>query len=529
MRSLLLNFTLYGSLTAVLITSVSAHVARVRITPKDATSYHGLQLGSRDEQVCGGNGNMQRCGDAFPSNFCCETSATCLRLNTSSSVTAAICCPAGQDCTSISPVDCNQSSQDPSIAPSSQLHSRPTVPLQTCGDHCCPMGYDCHNNICVSSIGSTPSLANSTAHATPSSPLATASAANVSIIPATGSTKSPGFSGAAFAAGFIPGIILGGLITAIVVVCLVRRRNRNSNAKPGKSARRDTLTDLDPLEKKASHIRSISEPIPDPSVAMRTDFLRSSPSGSHSRGEWYSSDDSSAERNPVTPVRTPRIKALFSHSPFQDHTSSMTTSSESFLPSHMKRGTLSFKISPVRALRKQRSLHSLRRQATTNGRPSYDSSRRLHSSSSSSGRAISQETIKVVMQNSTKEISPPITPPRTETNSSCSNRQDAGTNPHVVNHSSTPPLRTPYASSSRYPTQFGTPPNYGQGGIPDMPFLGTPYTPTRIGGNMQQEPSHKADDGLVMPFNARNRDTTFSALMERAGLRKSELLMGPRK
>jgi hypothetical protein len=54
-------------------------------------------------------------------------------------------------------------------------------------------------------------------------------------------------------------------------------------------------------------------------------------------------------------------------------------------------------------------------------------------------------------------------------------------------------------------------------------FLGSPYTPTKDPGGT------KKSSGLAPPGSDHRRDTTFSAMMEKAGLRKSDLLVGAGK
>jgi len=96
------------------------------------------------------------------------------------------------------------------------------------------------------------------------------------------------------------------------------------------------------------------------------------------------------------------------------------------------------------------------------------------------------------------------------------------------------PQRVPYASSSRYPTQTYTPTRVpvataGEG----SGRLGTPYTPKRYYGDGRLGEGHVTEVLIGGPGGLRvvrepceKRDTTFSAMMERAGLRKSDLVIG---
>ncbi|KAF2480804.1 hypothetical protein BDY17DRAFT_326679 [Neohortaea acidophila] len=190
------------------------------------------------------------------------------------------------------------------------------------------------------------------------------------------------------------------------------------------------------------------------------------------------------------------------------------------MPAHLKRGTLSFTISPIRGLKKQKSMHSLRRQmqeAARYGMTSRD-------------RTGSTETIQVLMtpdqrtmpRDNTPSSSGKYQPPRSEEAWATNN---ARTQPQQ------PQARTPYATSSRYPSEL---PPLSMPAPPPLPtgingrpeFLDSPYTPTKIQGE------GGPGGGLAVPGGSSadlRRDTTFSSMMERAGLRKSDLLMGTKK
>lgn len=99
-----------------------------------------------------------------------------------------------------------------------------------------------------------------------------------------------------------------------------------------------------------------------------------------------------------------------------------------------------------------------------------------------------------------------------------------------VGHTPEPSMQ--YASSSRYPTQTFTPtrpPFHRRSEEPPQPGLGTPYTPSRYYGDGQGRVTDVLvgdEGGLRVIREPDKRTTTFSEMMERAGLRKSMLLMG---
>lgn len=522
----------------------------------------------RQEDVCGGDTSLFQCLGGLPSDFCCPKSTTCVHINTSSTaVTAAICCPAGQDCSSISPVDCDINMQNATTVPGSQLHSDPPKELTTCGSACCPMGYSCQDNRCIASNPTIPaSSASSSNLASTSTPLPSSSSTPASGTSSTTSSASTSkntagdgyalgdpqaadsqdaFNGKSFAAGFIPGIAIGALIAACLILLIFRRKRRNSvTYVDEKRKSRDTLTDLSTW-RPTMHGRSISEPQADPSRGYRTDFLRGTPPRGANPADTKAYGNSVDVRSPAsgpatTPSRTPKIKALFSRSPFMNQTPSTPQPTQPPVPAHLKRGTLSFTISPVRALKKQKSMHSLRRQMTDASR---NTSSRNNSQRRAQGRSMSTETIQVLMPSNepyTPER-PPFQPTADETLSSTKYQPHESASTFTsIDSDDTPDERQPaqpqaaYASSSRYPSEVPVqttptrPPlprqnNAGAG----AGALGSPYTPTanQAGGSKAKATT---GGGLAVPRNPNDarRDTTFSAMMERAGLRRSDLVMG---
>lgn len=474
-----------------------------------------------------------------------------------------MCCPRGESCERISPISCDTSLQNLTIT---QLHANPPQKLKTCGNACCPMGYSCDGQECIADTAPTTPGATSTSSISAPSPTssstsaATGSSSTDTPVPtAAGSqslgqhdqiSKSSGFSGKSFAAGFVPGIFLGALIVALIIwLVLRRRRNASSSYVNEKGNVRDTLTDLGPLERRPTmHGRNISEPKADPSTGYRTDFLRSTPprAGDGAITNGYVVDVRSPGYGPMTPSTSPpRVKALFSRSPFMPQYPSTPPSTQAPIPAHLKRGTLSFKISPVRALKKQKSMHSLRRQMTDAAAGISDNSRsssrrKVRPDHSRSG---STETIQVLMPSNE-----PYTPDRmaqmpehiqtlaSSTYQPPSSTSSDWTASESTSDSSSPDARrkpgTTYASSSRYPSDvqaaYITPTRPPVPRIPtgNEAFLASPYTPTNNIGYGKGKAG--GGGGLAVDHDTSRRDTTFSAMMEKAGLRKSDFLMGDR-
>ena len=549
----LIMFPTMSPLTSAVVLSflLLPSSARVIWIPEEFEPHsESSLLTARDVSTCGGLSGLDPCGSALPSNFCCPTSTICLALNTSSSVSAVICCPAGQDCVQINPVSCDESLQNVTTNPKSQLHSDPPQQLDSCGTGCCPMGYACQNSQCMAQVAPSAPSSSATPSSSTSSPTssATGAAASKPTYGDSSPVKDPGsqsidsdFNSKSFAAGFVPGIVIGAFIAALLLLLCLRRRRRSSGSCVDEKGRhRDTLTDLglqQPSRQPTVHGRSISEPCADMSTGHRTEFLRGTPPKAAVPGDpnanGCSVDVRSPASDPITPL--PRVRALFSRSPFL--TPSTPPSTQPPIPAHLKRGTLSFTISPVRALKKQKSMHSLRRQMT-------DASRLKESSRSSSRRRMrpdvsrsgSTETIQVLMPSNE-----PYTPERlaedapTLGSATYQPPKSAGTWNTTSSSDDTPDERqqpqpqVPYPSSSRYPSELPyTTPTRPQmahrtsNRADRFAFLGSPYTPTNHGG------SGKGRVGLALPRTPADtrRDTTFSAMMEKAGLRKSDLIMG---
>ncbi len=284
------------------------------------------------------------------------------------------------------------------------------------------------------------------------------------------------------------------------------------------------------------HGRSISEPHADPSAGHRTDFLRSTPPRAVDNAGAIANGYVVDVRSPAS-ASPPKVRALFSRSPFMPQYPSTPPSVQTPIPAHMKRGTLSFKISPVRALKKQKSMHSLRRQMTDAAAGTSRSSSRRNMRPDHN-RSDSTETIQVLMPSNepyTPErpaqspqhvqtlASTTYQPPSSSSNSTWRS-QNSGVDDAPID------LQKTYATSSRCPSDVLPQHTYTTPTRPPMPrlptdmTLGSPYTPTNHGGAGKGKSA--MGGGLGVKRETSRRDTTFSAMMERAGLRKSDLVMG---
>lgn len=114
---------------------------------------------SRSSATC--PSDYSQCGNEFPSNFCCPTAGSCVSLAENTTV---LCCPDGEDCSSIEPISCNIDDYNASTTPLSPVHTTNlTGQLPTCGSQCCPFGYSCSRAaLCVMDADNTDGLATST-------------------------------------------------------------------------------------------------------------------------------------------------------------------------------------------------------------------------------------------------------------------------------------------------------------------------------------------------------------------------------
>ncbi|OQO08896.1 hypothetical protein B0A48_05786 [Cryoendolithus antarcticus] len=357
------------------------------------------------------------------------------------------------------------------------------------------------------------------------------------------------FSGSAFAAGFVPGIVVGALVVALLLWCLSRRGRQSYASEKYATHSEDQLTDLSTISRaspntntsgKPIHQRSISEPIREAQTPHRTDFMRSTPPRLPDPVRSFAEPSyTTSATGPITPARqSPRLKALFSLSPLFPATSSPRTPPTQPLPSHLKRGTLShsistkstpydamnpypYVISPIRALRTKKSSHSLRRQMTS-AAMSHRSRGRGSGRLSRNDSSASTETIKVLMPS--RE---PYTPDQRNLHSYQAPASLPSTRyelPSPISGLGKPALNSPYT-----PTRY-----YGQGGDGSIgramgKGLGHELRQSQGLGGGKVTGVVIGDHGLAVEKDGRvidHRLTTFSGLMERAGC-KVEDSVGP--
>jgi len=453
------------------------------------------RLSLREPAVCGGDATLGACGSPFPSDFCCPLDTTTCTAVNETSFTSVICCPAGQDCSRIAPITCDVTLQNAALFPSSPIHTiNLTEPLPTCGDACCPFGYQCQNNACAALDAITESTTPSTKAQSSLTPTA---AGLTTSIPSLPSEHQPSFlsnqssvrpdlsPGRLFVAGFIPGILLGAAMVALVLWWLSRRSTGQRN-----------WGSLFSKQIRPAHHRQISGPIAQPDLGERTLFRSEPKQYLFDRAPTYEC----SARGPETPSSLQRYKvASLFHRSSKSSTntfSAMPTPKFSLLSPSLRRGS----IAPLRKLRTKPIGSSLPRQV-------------LSSRSSSSHGSIApsegnQPRPQLVDSSSRESIQVRTFPPR-PTHESSDNR--------------TKPLFPPATAKigeaeSRLWLSYGLPdrPAPVMTGPRRMP--GMLDTPSRASGRVGRNPPAVRNSHNV------NRDTTFTSLMERAGIRQSDLL-----
>jgi hypothetical protein len=258
-----------------------------------------------------------------------------------------------------------------------------------------------------------------------------------------------------------------------------------------------------------------------------TDFLNST-TPSHREGDQTGS--SNGYTSTTEADSPPQRKHWLSHSPFVNQARSPIPT-QSPIPSHLKRGTLSFQVSPVRALKKQRSMHSLRRQMTS------ATSRSGSSRRNGTSRTDSTETIKVLMatpehtqHGPTPKTQSRPTPPPLPTVASWQTTKESTNNTPI---DAEPTMQFPNSHNDQTPTRPGR-----NSGVPHIgATLNSQYTPSNYPSTnhltVKDDSRMKLDSLWPPPPHGRDSawrhtaQTTFSGMMEKAGLRKSQLLMGP--
>ncbi|RMY95882.1 hypothetical protein D0861_00420 [Hortaea werneckii] len=389
------------------------------------------------------------------------------------------------------------------------------------------MGYKCKDDRSTVHSASTLSANFAAASTTESTSVtSTALAGDPAAIAGTSSGSSTVFSGSSFAAGFAPGIFVGALLCGALFFYLLRKKTRQPNKiyvdnEKGRLSS-DTLTDFGTLSARPTmHGRSISGPVAEASAGHRTEFLRTTPrqhktyTGPESQCGY--SVEVTGPGEPITPCTPKAVKALFSRSPFIRQLPSTPPMTQPALPSHLKRGTLSFKISPVRTLRRQKSRNSLRghiRDGTSQAASRTDNRRRRLAECTRNG---STETVEVLM-----DAPEPFTPDKQAKRSG----DDEG--PRHSRSFSGERLNRPDAAARDPALQRDTPTRLPGSGASRNP-LGTPYTPSNDYKDATSRVIGRLDgdcNGMTPYQDPAKRETTFSAMMERAGLMRRDLVVG---
>lgn len=170
----------------------------------------------------------------LPSNFCCGKDTTCVSIDQSSS---AICCPKGQNCDNIGTINCDVSLQDASKNTGPIFTSNLDQKLPTCGDKCCPFGYNCgkanDKDVCVldksrAGAASTTRVTSTTSATVTATP--TSLASGIDSKDPLPTKEASNFPTGVFLAGFFPGIVVGILATLAWVV-LTKRNNKPPSSR----------------------------------------------------------------------------------------------------------------------------------------------------------------------------------------------------------------------------------------------------------------------------------------------------------
>lgn len=308
-----------------------------------AFPYEG-ELFARQNNRCGGDSSLTPCGSGFPDNFCCGANSRCVPLNNTRIVTT-ICCPLGRDCARIQPIACNVTLQNARLLPASPVHTlNLTEALPKCGNLCCPAGFRCENNECLA-INNKQQQSSSTARPPSSSAPATTSrpANGTTTSTSTRSTQSQTmissstaipvettipverdtFSGRSFAAGFVPGIIIGAALLFGIIFFIARRRNRKEEATemtspPGGGS--GGLSSAKAAFKRRSTRRQISDPIVQPQYSTRTAFY-------HNAGSQRTASPGNSSQTAPSSVSPAGLDAsIVEKGPHSDHSRKRSSS-----------------------------------------------------------------------------------------------------------------------------------------------------------------------------------------------------------
>lgn len=233
-------------------------------------------LSRRDVNVC------KDIDSGLPNDWKCGSDKVCISLDNS---TSALCCPAGENCSSLQTIDCDVKKLDPTKNPNTEVFTTKTdASLPPCGTSCCPFGYTCSNQnggpACVIEkdkarfIGSNPGDATGSLPSSTSTSSSATSATSTSKSTATttsSAAQSTSSSGSAsrtdsnpfppghFFIGFVPGLLIGVIATLCWFGYREKKKEKNGSTKSTPN-----------LDKRPV----ISEPIDSGANQWRTDFTR---------------------------------------------------------------------------------------------------------------------------------------------------------------------------------------------------------------------------------------------------------------
>ncbi|KAK6334195.1 hypothetical protein TWF696_002696 [Orbilia brochopaga] len=203
------------STSALAFTSMLLQLCLLTSASPAPKQYPELTIFARQTADACGAGSS-RCSDPNISNFCCPTNTECIAVLNN---TAVGCCPTGQDCRVLTPSDCGST-------------GTPTTQLTKCTNgKCCPPGYLCDGDFCQLQYESWPQK---TDGPDPASPTETT-------FPSTNSTtlsesqreagfisksECPAVTAGGFAAGFVPGLVIGGSLAFLILYVRARKKEK---------------------------------------------------------------------------------------------------------------------------------------------------------------------------------------------------------------------------------------------------------------------------------------------------------------
>jgi hypothetical protein len=272
-------------------------------------------------QTCAVDANLTACGNGLPSSWCCPPNTVCLQINNTGTQNV-LCCPenSGNDCSTIAPITCNITLQDPNLFPQASIHiGNTSLTLDSCGtsggkSSCCPLGFECQTN----SGGQSVCAIKASSKEPQTSGVASVSGVMTSSIPGVGSqteilspptgtagtivaaspsttADSSGGGGPSRGAWAAIGVVIGLIVVACACFLLWLFRKKR---KQKRSAVQSAVAELDGRQK------SISEPIYDPQLAARSDFLNryrpERPNRPSEEDDKWDDVDLSADENTIT-------------------------------------------------------------------------------------------------------------------------------------------------------------------------------------------------------------------------------------